>query len=365
MNGMHGIIFTYQQHTGLRELTQYRVPASVPFGGRYRFVDFMLSNLVNAGVSDVGVILSGNYQSLLDHVGSGRDWDLDLASGGLRLLPPFGQKRPYRGRLDALAGVYSYLQRIRQDHVVLADSDIVANLDLRAIYEEHLRSGADVTAVCVDNADKLENANYFLLDEAGNIVETTTGLRNPKGYRALEVYILSRQLLLQVVEKAMATDSYSFRGVVLQGMAGELKLRGYVWKEPVAQIRTLDEYYEQSMQLLEPAVRENLFPVKRPIYTKENNDASTYLDPEGGCVNSIVADGCTIEGTVENSILFRGVTVAKGAVVRDCILMQNVTVGKNASLTCVIADKGVKVGDGITLAATAKCPMAVPKGAEV
>ena len=368
MNNVHGIIFAHQWHTGLRELSEHRVPASVPFGGRYRFIDFALSNMVNAGVDDVGVILSGNYQSLLDHLGSGKDWDLSRLHGGLRLLPPFNQKRGeyrYRGKLDALAGVYSYLQNIRQDYVVLSDSDIVANIDLREVYEDHLRSGADITAVCINSEDKVEDATYFKLDKKGNITETSFGRRQNEGHRSLEIYILSTQLLLQLVEDAMARDEYSFRGGVLQGKADQLKLRGYVWKGYAAQIRTLNEYYDRSMELLDQKICRRLFPAERPIYTKERNDASTYLDPEGSCVNSIVADGCTIQGTVENSILFRGVTVAKGAVVRNCVLMQDVQVGPGATLSHIIADKNVVVGEEITLAATANCPMAVAKSSKV
>ena len=364
MNGMHGIIFAHEWHNGLRELTERRVPASVPFGGRYRFIDFMLSNMVNAGIDDVGIILSGSYQSLLDHVGGGKDWDLSRLHGGLRLLPPFGLKRGenrYRGKLEALTGVYSYLKHIRQDHVVLSDSDIIANIDLREVYEDHLRSGADITAVCLDSGEAVEDGVYFLLDKRGNITDTAFGRCQQGGRRSLEIYILSTELLLRLVEDAIAHDYYSFRASVLQGMADRLKLRGYLWKGEAAQIRSLNEYYDRSMELLDPRIRRKLFPADRPIYTKERNDASTYLDPDGTCLNSLVADGCTIQGTVENSILFRGVTVAKGAVVRDCILMQDVTVGPGANLRHIIADKNVQVGEGITLSAAANCPMAVAK----
>ena len=370
MNEMHGIIFAYQWHTGLKELTDLRVPASVPFGGRYRFIDFMLSNMVNAGINNVGVILSGDYQSLLDHLGSGKDWDLSHLQGGLKLLPPFGtyQTRAaaaYKGKMDALNNVHSDLENIREKYVVLSDSDVVVNLDLREVYEDHVRSGADITVVCVDSADKVEDATYIKLDKKGNIVETSFGLRNPEGCRSLEIFLMSKELLLRLVEEGIAQDHYSFRTAILRDKAGELKMRGYLWKGASAQIRSLTEYYDRSMELLDPKVRRKLFPPERPIYTKERNDASTYVDPEGGCVNSIVADGCTIQGTVENSILFRGVVVEKGAVVRDCILMQDVEVGRGASLSHIIADKNVKVGADITLAATASCPMAVAKGTVV
>ena len=154
MKGLHGIIFSYEKHNDLRELTLHRVPASVPFAGRYRVIDFILSSMVNAGITNVGVVLDGNYQSLLDHLGSGKDWDLSRMHGGLRLLPPFSHEqsprgvREFAGKMDALASVRSYLKEIRQSHVVLADSDLVINIPLQDVYQAHLDSGADITAVC-------------------------------------------------------------------------------------------------------------------------------------------------------------------------------------------------------------------------
>ncbi len=153
MNRLHGIIFAYDQRTELRELTERRTGASMPFGGRYRAVDFALSNLLNAGVTDVGLVLHGRYQSMLDHVGSGKVWDMSRKRGGLHLLPPFNYLHdwgvtPFRGKMEALAGVRDYLDEIRQDYVVLMEGDLVANLPLTDIFEHHLRTHADITAVC-------------------------------------------------------------------------------------------------------------------------------------------------------------------------------------------------------------------------
>ena len=371
MKGLHGLIFAYGKHLGLRELTERRSPASVPFGGRYRLIDFMLSNMVNAGVDDVGVVLQGNYQSLLDHVGSGKDWDLSRKHGGLRLLPPFAMTQhrddsAFRGRMEALAGVESYLEKIRQDHVVLADSDTIINIPLQEVYQAHLKSGADITAVCTRNLEDCpEDATYFHVDGAGCITSTVVDVREPEGVRGLDIYILSKELLIDLVKECKRTGHYSFRTAVLQGMSDKLKLNAYLWDGYAAQIHTLAEYYSRSMELLDSDIRANIFPRERPVFTKELNVSSTYLDPDGACVNSLVADGCTIEGTVENSILFRGVSVAKGAVVKNCILMQNVSVGENAELDAVIADKNVKITDGCTLVASSKYPMALAKNAEI
>lgn len=371
MKGMHGLIFAYEKYPALRELTERRSPASVPFGGRYRIIDFMLSNLVNAGVYDVGVILHGNYQSLLDHLGSGKDWDLSRLHGGLRLLPPFATAQhrddsTFRGKMEALYGVRSYLENIRQDHVVMTDSDVVANIPLQQVYEDHLASGADITCVCTAQpGGAVEDCTYFELDDNGWVTDTVFGVKIPRKYRSLDIFILSKELLLDVVEDCGTHDRYNFRNAVLQGMSDRLKIRGYIWEGYSAQIRNLAEYYERSMELLNPEIRRELFCKERPIYTKELNVSSTYIDPDGECVNSLIADGCTVEGTVENSILFRGVSVAKGAQVKNCILMQHASVGKESVLHHIIADKNVKVVDRRTLVGHAKYPMAIAKDSEI
>ena len=371
MKGLHGIIFSYEKHNDLRELTANRTPSSVPFAGRYRIIDFILSSMVNAGITDVGVVMGGSYQSLLDHLGSGKDWDLSRKHGGLRLLPPFsyeetGGVRAFRGKMEALAGVRSYLEGIRQSHVVLADSDLIINIPLQDVYQAHLASGADITAVCTSNVDSDCDVTFFRLDSEGRVGEVLFPLRDRTGcHRALEIYVLSKQLLLDLVDECMSHDQTSFRGAVLQAKASSLHIHSYVWDGYAAQIRSLKEYYTRSLELLDPAIRREVFPAARPIHTKERNDASTYLDPTGACCNSLVADGCTIEGTVENSILFRGVSVARGAEVKNCILMQDVTVSRDAVLHHVIADKNVEVADARTLMGHENYPMVIAKDSKV
>ena len=368
MNGLHGIIFSYEKEPGLRELVEHRMPASIPFGGRYRVIDFMLSNLQNAGITDVGIVLHGNYQSLLDHVGNGKTWDMSRKYGGLRILPPFADTRSYqggefRGKMEALAGVRSYLQEIRQDYVVLADSDLIINIDLNAVYEAHMESKADITCVCTASFNQTENATFFQLDESGRVIKTLRDPKKPEGYHCLEIYILSKELLLKLVDECAAEDKYSFRTDVLHGMGDKLNIRGYVFNGLAAQIRTVKEYYDRSMDMLEPRVYRELSTAKRPIRAKEDDETPTYMAPESSCTNSLVADGCNIEGTVENSILFPGVTVAKGAVVRNSVLFKNTTVGENASLSYVIADKNVEIRRGGTLVGHENYPLMISKNA--
>ena len=369
MNGLHGIIFSYEKRNNLRELGEIRSAASIPFGGRYRVVDFALSNLVNAGVTDVGVVLNGRYQSMLDHLGTGKVWDLSRKRGGLRVLPPFNYQKdwgvmPFRGKIEALAGVRTYLEEIRQDYVALMDGDLVVNLPLADIFEEHVKSGADVTVVCGNDSFATEDGTYFEKNSEGRITEVLYNLHTPRGYRGLEVYILSKKLLCEIVDECTAKDQFSWRKE-LQTRKGSLYLRSYIWGGFAAQIRSVQEYYDRSMQLLDPAIRAELFCPERPIRAKGADKSSTYISPNGRCVNSLVAEGCRIEGVVENSILFPGVVVEEGAVVRNCVLFKEDIVRRNAQLAYIIADKDVEVLADRTLMGHATYPIVLAKGSIV
>ena len=370
MNGLHGIIFSYEKRTNLRELTEIRSAASVPFGGRYRAVDFALSNLVNAGVTDVGVVLHGRYQSMLDHLGTGKAWDLSRKRGGLRVLPPFNYQKnwgvmPFRGKLEALAGVRSYLNTIRQDYVALMDGDLVANLPLADIYESHLRSGADITVVCGNDSFATEDGTYFEMDDEGRVREVLYNLNHPRGFRGLEVYILSAKLLRELVDDCAAKDHYSWRRDVLQRKTDQLYLGSYIWKGYAAQIRSVQEYYDRSMQLLDPAIRADLFTPERPIWAKGADKTSTYVGEGGRCIDSLVAEGCHIEGTVENSVLFPGVVVEEGAEVQGCVLFKETVVRRGARLSCIIADKDVEILPDRTLMGHKNYPIVLAKGSVV
>lgn len=371
MNGLHGIIFCYEQRSDLKELTKTRSAASIPFGGRYRAIDFGLSNLVNAGVSDVGVVLHGRYQSLIDHLGSGKNWDLSRKRGGLKLLPPFAYERrggvagEFRGKMEALAGVRSYLDTIRQDYVALMEGDLVANLPLSDVLDQHIRSGADITAVCGNDSFAVDNGVYFEPDDQGRVREVLYHLHTPRGYRGLEIYILSTRLLKELVDGCIGRDQYSWRHDVLQAGVDRLNIRAYIWNGFAAQIRSVQEYYDRSMQLLDPAIRADLFAPERPIRAKSADKSSSYIGPSGRCVNSLVGDGCNVEGSVEDSILFPGVMVEEGARVRGCILFRDTVIRRNADVACIVTDKRVEILADRTLIGHASYPLVVSKDARV
>ena len=371
MNNLHGIVFAYRPTPDLRELTTIRTISSLPFGGRYRIIDFMLSNMVNAGVTDVGVILHENYQSLLDHLGSGKDWDLSRKHGGLRILPPFAyahkqRQGVFRGKMEALDGVYTYLQSIRQEYVVLADADIAINIDLQQVLRQHIDTGADITAVCTTHpSGDPHQCTYCTVGESGLVTDVTESPHIASGCESLDMYILSKELLISLVEYCATHNLYSFSNNVLIAMKDQLKIRPFLFDGYTARLQTVNAYYTCSMDLLKPEVRQELFAPQRPIRTKDRSNPSTYYSPESKCTNSLVADGCIIEGVVENSILFRGVHVGKGAVVRNCILMQSTIIGEGASTDYVISDKNVQISAHRTLMGHESYPLVIAKNAIV
>ena len=370
MKGLHGIIFSYEKENGLRELIENRVHGSVPFGGDYRIIDFILSSMVNAGITDVGVIMHGKCQSLLDHLGSGKSWDLSRNYGGLTLLPAFAYNErshgdgQFRGRVEALYSVMNYLKSIRQDYVVLSDSDTIINMPLEDVLARHIATGADITAVCTAAGGDGQDT-YFRLDGGGRITDTAYELYTPSGYRCLNIFVLRTELLVQLVTERISRNGYSLRRNILQEMGNRLKLYGYVYDGYAAHISTLQNYYDRSMELLDTGVRGRLFCPERPVYGKENDSPSSYIDPEGGCVNSLVADGCDIQGSVKNCVLFRNVRIEKGASVENCILFKDTVVKRGAVLRGVITDKYVTISENVTLMGHERYPIVIAKGATV
>ena len=366
MNDLHGIVFACRSDANLGELSRPRNTCSLPFGGRYRLIDFMLSNYVNAGIPDVGIIVHQSYQSLLDHVGSGKDWDLSRKHGGLRILPPFGYAErggEYKGNMDALAGVADYLENIRQDSVILAWGDMAENLPVAEVFQQHLESGADVTMVGTPTLKGAPRfSEYVEVDETGRVTDLSVHpVAADKTLESLEVYILSKKLLMDMVDYCAAHDIYNFSRGVLQPRLKTLKLMSYVHKGYVARFQSVSGYFERSMDLLDPEVRDELFNPARPIRTKDRSNPSTYYGPEAKSNHSLVADGCRIEGEVENSIIFRGVTIEKGARVSNSVLMQGTVVKSGASLAYVIADKNVTVNQDRMLMGHFTYPLAIAK----
>ena len=372
-----GLIFSNIHNAEIPELTSVRTMASLPFGCRYRLIDFPLSNMVNSGITKVGIIAHNNYQSLMDHIGTGKDWDLARRSGGIKILPPFitsydsGNNKLYRNRLEALMGVTHFISKCNEEHIVLSDCDFICNIDLNEILEDHKSKNADVTIVTRTlSGDELLSAEGLIKvesDENGMASEFVIQRTAQEGVEvSTNIMIFNRLFLLNVINDAISHGYKQFYREMLGTRIGSARISCYHYGGIHLQVSSLESYFKCSMQLLEPDVRNGLFKVNnRAIYTKLRNSAPTVYAEGSKVVNSYVADGCVIEGTVENSIIFRGVHIGKGTVVKNSILLQDTFTGTNVSLNCIITDKNVVIRNDRVLSGHESLPFFISKGAMV
>ncbi len=371
-----GLILSNIHNASIPELTGIRTMASIPFGCRYRLVDFPLSNMVNSGITKIGIVTHNNYQSLMDHIGTGKDWDLARRSGGIKILPPFiatyedsNGGHLYNTRLEALMGVSGFISRCKEDYIVMSDCDGICNIDLGDVIEKHVKTNAELTIVTrkVANGDYLApRSKVITSDESGRITELHSYLGNEDVSEvSTNIMVINRTFLLNIISYAGAHGYTNFYSEIVARSLDKARIYRYLYEGTYIQISSLESYFSNSMKLLDPDVRNGLFNEESPIYTKLRNSAPTRYTGSSKVVNSYVADGCLIEGTVENSIIFRGVTVGKGTVVKNSILLQDTFTGSNVSLNCVISDKNVVIRDGRTLSGHETMPFFIPKGSMV
>ncbi len=366
-----GIVFANMHDSAIKELTDVRTMGSVPYGGRYRLIDFTLSNMVNSGIDEVGLITKANYQSLMDHLGSGREWDLARKRGGLHILPPFGHSAfgIYRGRLEALGSALSFMHASKARYVVLADCDIITNMDLRPIVEAHIEKEADITVVYQKKKADIQTSaqsTFFSMDEDGRVVDVLVHpMVSGEFNMGLDITVMEKSFLENMVVEALSRGQYDFARDILQKRTNQYRIYGYEYDGLVLSVNTMKDYYDDNMALLDENVRAQLFPEKRPVYTKIRDEVPAKYGLDASAKNSLVADGCIIEGEVENSILFRGVHVQKGAKIRNSILMQGTKVGCKCIVQHAITDKNVTIKDYRMLNGSAEYPVFVAKNGVV
>ncbi len=370
-----GIIFSNIHDSNISELTRMRTLASVPFGCRYRLIDFTLSNMVNSGITNVNVITHYNYHSLMDHLGTGKDWDLARARGGIKLFPPYvaafatNMSASYDTRLEALKGINDAISHMTDDYVVLSDCDVICNIDLNDIINDHIESGADITMAVKHATLTTEQARINTLISSNECGEITDVMSYPTNFSgeadiSLNILVMSRTYLQTMVYDAIAHGFVSMNRDIISKNIGHANFRVYRYDGYFAVVSSMTDYFDHSMELISrPEVRRELFREKqRPIYTKVRNSPPTKYINGSTVKNSFIADGCVIEGTVENSILFRGVKIGKKTTVKNSILFQDTFTGENVTLNYVLTDKDVVVRDGTVLSGAKTMPIYVPKG---
>ncbi|MBO5716113.1 MAG: glucose-1-phosphate adenylyltransferase subunit GlgD [Clostridia bacterium] len=370
-----GLIFSNIHDASIPELTKPRTMASIPFGGRYRLIDFALSNMVNSDITTVGLITHNNYQSLLDHIGTGKDWDLARRSGGIRILPPFitsgtrGDDRLYNTRLQALVGVKNFVENCGADNVIISDCNMICNIDFTDALDNHIANNADITIITklvnttelkfpldkyirvVISNDKNEIVDYVPYDNQQGELHINTNMM-----------IIKRSYLLSLINEAEARGYDSFSRDIIMRNLGKHRFFSFEYDGYFNYIDSMQKYFFCNMKMLDSSKRKLIFHVKnRPIYTKVRNSAPTRYTESAKVTNSIIADGCVIEGVVENSILFRGVKVGKGTVIKNSILLQNTYTGDDVYLNCVVTDKDVTIKNGKMLSGHETLPFYIGK----
>ena len=371
MNNVHGIIYAYHAFPELKTLGARRTGAALPFCGRYRLIDFALSGMMHAGVRNVGVIMQRGYLSLMEHLAGGRSWNLERQTGGLHLLPPYGlssaSKGTYEGGIEALSAVYSYLSDdIGEEYILLTRGDLCANVDMRAVIDAHMASGADITAVCTNQILRGQR-HSFVPGPDGFAAEMLSHQSGPgKGAASLEVYVLKRALLLDMVQWSREHNRLHFhQNAMTHAMEQGCRVAIFLHNGYAMHVTSEVDYFRANMDMLDPEKRRSLFLPDRRILTRARSDTATYYGDASSVKNSLVADGCRIEGMVENSVLFGGVTVCPGAEVRNCVILNDTVVGENARLNCVISDKNAVLSPYLDLSGSEQLPLVIPKGSKI
>ncbi len=363
-----GIIFA--NDGSISALTEKRTMASLPFGGRYRQVDFALSNLACAGVHRIGIVTRHSYQSLMNHVGSGEEWGLTMEEGGLEYLTPYATSTTgqYRGKLESLHAAMAFLEFGSEDeYVIMIDSAVLSNIDLTKVLASHIESGRDITMVTksgIANGCKLLDL-AVKLDEKGQITDMAVDYAAPADYEAsMDIFVLSKTWLIQQVKEHIARNLYHMDRDLVLGLwqQNAATINVYPFEGLAMFNESVEEYFHNSLALTQKEVREDLFGGSHPIYTKVRDRVPSYYGEDCRIENCSVADGCFLEGGVRNSVLFRQVTVRPGCQIENCVIMNDTVVGENCELNYVILDKDVYVRPGSHLIGTPTSPIIIPRG---
>ena len=363
-----GLILADNSRVHLGELSQPRALAAVPFAGRYRIIDFMLSNMVNSGIKRVGVVALTKYKSLMDHLGTGASWDLDRMQQGLSILPPYINSVAQGPESNDLTGLLDFMAGSRHKYVVIADSNVVMNTTLDDFLAKHEESGADLTIMYNRDSNKFGSPAVMIdLDRRGVMRDLMIDPNKPKTTRcSLGIAVIARDRLMDLISEAIARGQRDFSIEKLLAMyEDQLQVRGYEHKGLALRINSVATYFTSSMRLLEDDVMRELFWDNDPVYTKVKNEAPALYEEGNVVVNSLLSDGCHIYGEVVNSILFRDVVVAKHARVENCVLMQGVQISEGVEIKNAIIDKDTVLRTGVRLQGLPDYPAVIGKGVVV
>jgi glucose-1-phosphate adenylyltransferase len=358
-----GIILLNEDEDNIRRLTKNRPLASIPFGGRYRIIDFVLSNLVNSGMTNIGIFTDGKTRSLMDHLGSGKPWDLDRKINGLFIFN-FGYSGKYINEIETLKNNIEYLYKSKESYAIVCSSYMVCNIDYKVAAAYHEKSMADVTIIYKSisngktnfiNCDVLNLEDDKVLTVGNNI--GTDDINNI----SMEMFIMKKEVLINLVLQCIKTGHYNSIKEAIYKRLGNLNLNAYKFDGYLSCINTIKSYYKTNMDLLDLRISSELFSENGTIFTKPQDEPPTKYTEGSKTENSLVANGCIIEGTVKNSIIFRKVKIHKDAEIKNCIIMQNCEIRSGAKLANIVIDKSVVIEEGKELKGDMEIPLVVER----
>jgi glucose-1-phosphate adenylyltransferase len=359
------VLFASDNENKLNELTIHRTTASLPFCGRYRLIDFILSNLVNSGVTTIGIIARNNYNSLMDHLRMGRDWDLNRKNSGIAVFPPFvtnSSRDLYKSKIEALYSVADYIKWAKEEYILITNGNVAYNFDFEKLYDYHMEKNADITMLTYKTAAAARRILPKI--EKNNRVSEIVLSGSPAGKPvdvAMNVYLMKKSLLLELVQDAFNKGKTDFEKDILMAKTSELQIFAYEATGFVAVIDDVKSYYYESMKLLDKNTRDELFDGDGNIYTKVKDSVPTIYGDKASVKNSLIADGCRINGYVENSILFRGVNIEEGARVVNSIIMESGQISSNSNISYVITDKNVVLKENRNISGFETYPIVIVK----
>ena len=367
-----GIILSGIYSDGLDPIVGKRTVASLPFGGRYRQIDFILSNMVNSGIVDIGIITKYHYQSLIDHLGSCQDWDLNRKIGGVKIIPPFatGHYGDYRGKIEELRAALPFLEEHLPDYVVVADTVTICNIDLRPVIAAHTASGRDLTVVCgrIAKDENGESELVFDVDGAGEVRNVYLNYPAREGqYSSIGIYVFRRDYLVGEIKKHSSLGHFHLeRDLIQTGFnSGRMTIGLSPFGGVMLKNRSVAEYFRNSMALLSGEVHRGLFRPDRPVYTAVRDEQPAYYGENCSVSGCIIADGCRVCGSVKNTVLFRGAVIEEGACVSDSVIMDGCVIKSGAVVENAILDKNITVHGGCRLSGAPGVPVIVGKGSDL
>ncbi len=356
MKNCLGIINLSEPDNQFGILCQSRATAMLPFAGRYRLIDFTLSNMVNSGITGIGVFTGNKVRSVMDHLGSGQPWDLDRKINGLFLFTPTYDYTSVNQKVGDIELFYqnnSFIRYAKQENILFAKSYMLANIDLNAAYQKFLDSGADISIVYKkvnDIKNRFIGCDKINFDESGAFNGIGTNLGMEENFNlSLEMYFIKKSVYFDLLYDSVEKGNANYLKQAILHSLNKYKVNAIEFKGYMACINNVRNYFDANMDILNPEISNELFFKHGQIFTKVKDEPSTFYKSNARIKNSFVANGCQIDGFVENSIIFRGVKIQKGCIVRNSIVMQKANIDQNVHLNYVILDKRTTINKGVTL----------------